>query len=478
MVTTAPFGRVDPTDLGSLRHALASRDGNRQLAPIGLQAIDIGTDALERVAERVTAIRRSGPIVLLEDRTPMRRGDEDLKAEVAALLAPLGEVRVAALGVAGHPLHADASALHEAREAIAGAGCVVAVGSGTVTDIAKDATHHAGDIPLAVVQTAISVNAFSDNMAVLLRDGVKRTVPSRWPDVLVIDEQVVTAAPAAMNRAGYGELAAMFTAPADWYLASAVSGDDSFQPAVVGLLRGYGGWYLENGEGVRRAEPVATLELARLMTLSGITLGIAGRTAPLSGSEHLISHLLDMAAAARGTETAFHGAQVGVASVLVALIWRHVLAELDPASLLADAAYPSPDAVRSEVYDAFGGLDEDGSAADECWHDVAAKLSRWEQGRDRNAEFVQAWPQHAAHISELLAEPATLVRALSSAAAPTHFAELTPPVDAGTARWALANCHLMRDRFTVVDLAYLAGMWNESFIDRILGEAADVGAGL
>ena len=71
-MTTAPFGRVDPTDLGSLRHALASRDGNRQLAPIGLQAIDIGTDALERVAERVTAIRRSGPIVLLEDRTRMR----------------------------------------------------------------------------------------------------------------------------------------------------------------------------------------------------------------------------------------------------------------------------------------------------------------------------------------------------------------------------------------------------------------------
>ena len=70
-----------------------------------------------------------------------------------------------------------------------GAGCVVSVGSGTMTDVAKDASMRAGDIPFVVVQTAVSVNAFSDDMAVLLRDGVKRTVPSRWPDVLIVDRR-------------------------------------------------------------------------------------------------------------------------------------------------------------------------------------------------------------------------------------------------------------------------------------------------
>ena len=38
-----------------------------------------------------------------------------------------------------------------------------------------------------VVQTAASVNAFSDDMAVLLKAGAKRTVPSRWPDALLVD---------------------------------------------------------------------------------------------------------------------------------------------------------------------------------------------------------------------------------------------------------------------------------------------------
>ena len=60
----------------------------------------------------------------------------------------------------------------------------------------------AGRIPFVVVQTAFSVNAFSDDMAVLLADGVKRTVPSRWPDALVVDLGVIADAPAAMNQAG------------------------------------------------------------------------------------------------------------------------------------------------------------------------------------------------------------------------------------------------------------------------------------
>ena len=60
------------------------------------------------------------------------------------------------------------------------------------------------------------------------------------------------------------------------------------------------------------------------MTLTGIAMGVAGRTAPLSGTEHLLSHLLDMAAGVAGRPLAFHGAQVGVASVLAATIWsRH-----------------------------------------------------------------------------------------------------------------------------------------------------------
>jgi hypothetical protein len=34
-----------------------------------------------------------------------------------------------------------------------------------------------------------------------------------------------------------------------------------------------------------------------------------------------------------------------------------------------------------------------------------------------------------------------------------------------TARWALGHCHLMRDRFTVADLAFFMGIWEPSDVD-------------
>ncbi len=88
-----------------------------------------------------------------------------------------------------------------------------------------------------IVQTAASVNGFADDQSVLLVDGVKRTTPTRWPDRLLIDTDVIARAPAELNRAGLGDLLATYTAPADWMLARLVGQDDSYSPAVVALAR-------------------------------------------------------------------------------------------------------------------------------------------------------------------------------------------------------------------------------------------------
>ena len=78
------------------------------------------------------------------------------------------------VGDRDHEVHADMDTIAVARKALAGAGCVVAVGSGTICDIGKKATEGGEPLPYIVVQTACSVNAFSDDMAVLLVHGAKR----------------------------------------------------------------------------------------------------------------------------------------------------------------------------------------------------------------------------------------------------------------------------------------------------------------
>ncbi len=471
---------ADPTDLDGLAARIRTADPEGRLHPIGMRAIRISADALDAVPGLVQTLGRPGPVVVLVDPTPMRRGPDDLKPLVVDRLAAgqPAEVRLAVIGLDRTELHADDSALAEADAAIADAGCVVSVGSGTITDIAKDATHRAGDVPLIAIQTAVSVNAFSDDMAVLVRNGVKRTTPSRWPDALVIDLGVIADAPADMNRAGFGELASMFTAPADWYLAGALGMDPAWHPEPVAMFRREGEALLAAADAVHEHEPAALALLSRLMTLSGMALGVAGKTAPISGTEHIVSHLLDMDAEAAGRLLAFHGAQVGVAAIVVALAWTETLDTFDPAAVDLDAAYPAASIVEAEVRTAFAALDPGGSVGDECWRDVERKLARWADARPAFERFLADWRRHRVALREVVVDPAVLAAAVRRSGAPARFSELTPAVDPALARWALRSCHLMRDRFVLPDLLAACGSWTAADVDRLLERAAALGAGL
>jgi glycerol-1-phosphate dehydrogenase [NAD(P)+] len=451
-----------------------------------MRRIEIAAATLGRLPEVVSEFTRAGcggheapRVVLVTDATPMRRGEGDPKAEAERLLAGRFEVSRVVLGEGqGTQLHADERALAEARTAVSGADCVVAVGSGTVTDVCKAVAAGTGAPPLVVVQTAASVNAFSDDVSVLLKSGTKRTVPSRWPDALLVDLTTLADAPPAMNLAGFGDIISMWTAPADWYLASAVGMDDSYHPAPVAMLYGGGSELLGAGAALRRGDPGALDRLARVLTLSGITLGIAGKTAPLSGTEHLVSHLIDMAAEQAGNPVAFHGAQVAVATIPVAAAWEVFLTEFDPSMLDLERLLPDEAALEPVVREAFATIDPSGGVGEECWSDYAKKLTLWRRSRGHVERFFGEWPEHRARMLEMVLPPERLAGALREAGAPARFGELDPPVAPGVARWALANCHLMRNRFTLADLLFFAGWWDDAFVERMLERARSAGGGL
>jgi glycerol-1-phosphate dehydrogenase [NAD(P)+] len=91
---------------------------------------------------------------------------------------------------------------------------------------------------------------------------------------------------------------------------------------------------------------------------------------------------------------------------------------------------------------------------------------------------VRDWPRHRAALESLVGDPATLAAAIERSGAPARFSELQPTVSPKVARWALRNCHLMRDRFTVLDLRFFAGTWGDEDVESVLRIAAGLGAGL
>lgn len=113
----------------------------------------------------------------------------------------------------------------------------------------------------------------------------------------------------------------MYTGPADWCLASLMGLDDSYQPGAIEMVLDYGPALIEDAAAVRNREPEALARLVRALTLGGMAAGATGRTTCLFGTEHMVSHLLDMNAGKHDLRIGFHGAQVGVASVVVAAVW-------------------------------------------------------------------------------------------------------------------------------------------------------------
>jgi glycerol-1-phosphate dehydrogenase [NAD(P)+] len=477
MTTANKLSRADPADLDALREALAASDPDGKLNPIGMSRIEIGPEALEVLTETVSELTRSERVVLVADATPAYRNGEDLKERVARTLAESFELERAVIGTDRDELHADEETVAEVEEATDGAGCVVSVGSGTITDLCKMASKNRNDVPLVAVQSAGSVNGFSDDFTVLLQGGAKRTVPSRYPDALLIDLGVLAEAPHEMNAAGFGDLLASFTAPADWYLAY-LMGMGDYHQAPITLLIEQAHELLDEAAALERRDPEALYKLARVLTLSGIALGVTGSTAPYSGTEHLVSHLLDMSAVQLHRPFAFHGAQVGVATIPVAAAWEALFSGLDPAKIDPDECFPEPEEVEPVVRETFTEIDPSGQVGEECWSDYSKKIERWKGCRLQFEGFLENWSPYKDELREMVLSPEKLGNALKESGAPARFRKLNPPIPEETAFWALKNCHLMRNRFTLADLLFFIGWWDDGFVEKLFDRARSVGGGL
>ena len=463
---------ADPTDLDGLRQALKPLDPEGRLKPLGLKRVVIsGTAHLEVAAALREALGRPGSasVVILTDKTPILRAGERLSALVERQLANEYSARVACLDDGHENLHADETVLAMAAEKAKGADIIVTIGSGTMTDVGKIAADRNGGIPQVAVQTAASVDGFTDNVSVILRNGVKRTVPSRWPTIVLADVVTIGTAPLKLNTAGFGEAISLFTAPADWYLSSLLGLDTTFHPAALAILQAAAaeppGW----ASGLAAGEPASIRELTRLLAVRGIVSGVADTTACLSGVEHVISHMLDLHHAAHHEAIGLHGAQVGVASLVAAKLWRRAIEQ----DLIRPDLLNKPDIAKIEarIERAFGHLGR--GIVEECQRDARAKHAKVIANWDRFVSVTGDWQRHAAAFGELVTPAETLRAALRSSGGPSAFPKLDPVIPPGLARWATANCFLMRNRFNLVDLLDMMGLWTDEHIDWALSDVME-----
>jgi len=442
---------------------------------IRLRRMLFAEDAVHRLPEVLRSVEalEQDPLQVVMDGVPMRRGLEDLKPLVQSILQASGwavEAIIVEPDASGH-VHTDLEQIGRVQARLVPGCAVVAVGSGTITDIAKHACHQfeqaAGEsIPFVAYQTANSVSAYTSNMAPIFVRGVKRTQPSRYPDALVCDLETLRDAPFTMTAAGVGDLLAAGVSFADWYLAFRLGMDDSYTPLAETLMGSLGEDMLDLAPAVRRMDLEAMGTLARWIALAGLAMSLAHATTPLSGFEHVVSHVLDMQADSTGRSLATHGAQVALASALASSAYAILLGEFDPSTIDPARCFPDDATMHRRILTAFSAIDPTGQAAEECWSDYSHKLQAWRAHRDEIRRQWAAWPELRAALQARAWPASRLWAILRAVGLPQNFGALTPPVHTSEARYAFLNANLIRRRFTLGDLLQFSGWDTEALWEQ------------
>lgn len=166
---------------------------------------------------------------------------------------------------------------------------IIAVGGGTVIDVAKYAAykHMASFI---TIPTALSHDGIVSPIVSLFSESGRKSIVTKAPIFSLIDLDVVSTAPRILFSSGFGDLLAKVVSIKDWQLGRDEAGEEYCYTAEKYTMKA-----IEIILDCLKAGQAKDYEkLAEALIYSGISMIIVGSSRPASGSEHLFSHYLDM----------------------------------------------------------------------------------------------------------------------------------------------------------------------------------------
>jgi glycerol-1-phosphate dehydrogenase [NAD(P)+] len=178
--------------------------------------------------------------------------------------------------------------------------------------------------------------------------------------------------------------------------------------------------------------------LARTLILSGFGMAICGGSYPASQGEHLVSHYADMLGSP-DWPPAFHGEQVGVATLAVAALQEEILG--GPAPRIGPTRADEPALVRH-----FGP-----ALGPACWRELARKRLDATAAEALTRRLADDWEKIRGRLRSVTRTTGELRAALVRAGAPVTPEALGWP--RAFFREAVLHAREIRSRWTFLDLA-------------------------
>lgn len=215
---------------------------------------------------------------------------------------------------------ADEKATKAAAEALGNADFLIAVGSGTVSDVTRY-TAAKTEKHFLSVPTAPSMDGYVSSVAAMTFGGCKVTTPAVPPSAVAADIDVLAKAPKRLLAAGAGDILGKFTCLCDWEVSALVS-DETCCARLSAIERRAAEEVLASCGELSRGGKEAVEKLMYALLVSGLAMQLNGDSRPASGAEHHLSHFWEMRFLRDGRAPALHGAKVGVATVIIADLYH------------------------------------------------------------------------------------------------------------------------------------------------------------
>lgn len=414
--------------------------GQKRKCPACGREHAVHTRMMEQAPDMALNIGRYLAALGLRGRCVVVMDENTRQAAGLSLMEGLGMYRPRAVVFSRSDLHADEQALGTLLTELSDRpDFIVSCGSGTLTDITRYNSFMTG-IPFVSYATAASVDGFASGSTPLLVKGFKTTYPGVAPEGIFYDPAVLASAPQKMTAAGFGDVLAKVVALIDWRLAY-VAEDEPFCPLIAAMvdravqdclaladdLASVSGEREDGKPGaplVRRVQvsengvtvqPVSDFEatkpadttdgavdvkatddglarkgeacvrLMETLSLTGVAMQMMQTSRPASGSDHQISHLLEMRDIQQHRQGSLHGDKVGIGT----LIGMQMYLRLFEGRKMPEQRPTMPaDQWREEVRRVYGSLAEQALAINppEPPHGAA-----WDQQKERLEQAMESY---------------------------------------------------------------------------------------
>ena len=212
---------------------------------------------------------------------------------------------------------------------------VYGIGGGLAIDTAKYVAA-VNELPLIALPTILSTDAFLTDATGVRENGCVHYLPTKTPDTVIIDMDVLCDAPAVMRASGAADVLSIATALWDWQEAEKMDKnppDQQLTPQAVNIAETLLQTLLENAREIGSGTPTGLKLLLDLLCMEVQLCNLCGHSRVEEGSEHYFVYAIENHLPSVSSGKVLHGELVGLGILLMAALqsqpwmqYRHALA--------------------------------------------------------------------------------------------------------------------------------------------------------